>query len=329
MPMLDIIVTHYKEPWEVGSKFFAMLDLQRGIDFSQIHVIVVNDGKENMLPNEHFQNRPYSVEQISIQHAGVSAARNAGLRTSTAEWVAFCDFDDTYTHIYSLKTVLDILPAYEYDMLRGELIAEDFLNGNTSLTLSPEIACMVFLHGKFYRRKFLIDHDIWFDEEQNFNEDSEFNAIINTYVDYKRTGEIKTFAPIYSWCRRPMSVTSTPGRDDAATWGHYRRNKKVLEATRKRMPIDHYRGMVTRVCYDTYLMCQSKLVSAEMKKKIYEDFKPFYMKHRLFFGVDDPDVLKQIIDIAKAELAKEEEDIPVDETILRKWLNKIEKEVKE
>ena len=25
-PMLDIIVPHYREPWEVGEKFFAMLN---------------------------------------------------------------------------------------------------------------------------------------------------------------------------------------------------------------------------------------------------------------------------------------------------------------
>lgn len=169
---IDIIVTHYKEAWSDGAKLFNMLDLQRGIDFDQIRVILVNDGEENSLPDEYFQNRPYEVRQISIPHAGVSAARNAGLRTATAAWVTFCDFDDTYTNIYSLKEILDLLPAPDYDMLKGELIIEDFLDGKTSLTYSPERSSFVFIHGKFYRREFLISNDIWFDENQTFNEDS-------------------------------------------------------------------------------------------------------------------------------------------------------------
>ena len=53
--MLDIIIPHYTESWEVGKKFFVMLDLQRGIDFNQIHVILVNDGLENSFPEEYYK----------------------------------------------------------------------------------------------------------------------------------------------------------------------------------------------------------------------------------------------------------------------------------
>lgn len=321
MPMLDIVVTHYQEPWSDGEKLFNMIDLQRGIDFRQIRVILVNDGEDNKLPDEYFQNRKYEVTQLSIPHAGVSAARNAGLRASDAEWISFCDFDDTYTNIYSLKGILDLLPAPEYDMLKGDLIVEDFLDGNTMLTYSPEVADFVFIHGKFYRREFLLSNNIWFDEEQTFNEDSEFNAIINTYIDYHRLGTYKTYAPVYVWCRREMSVTSTPGREDAAAWGHYVRNKKVCEATFERMPIDHCYGMMTRTCYDAYVMCQSRRISQDLKDKICADFKQFYCKYRMFFGVDDPDVLQTIKDLARTELSEEDEDIPDDETVVLEWLN--------
>ena len=321
MPMLDIVVTHYQEPWSDGEKLFNMIDLQRGIDFRQIRVILVNDGEDNKLPEEYFQNRRYEVLQLSIPHAGVSAARNAGLRASDAEWISFCDFDDTYTNIYSLKGILDLLPAPEYDMLKGELIVEDFLDGNTMLTYSPETADLVFIHGKFYRREFLLSNNIWFDEEQIFNEDSEFNAIINTYIDYRRLGTYKTYAPVYAWCRRAMSVTSTPGREDAATWGHYVRNKKVCEATFERMPIDHCYGMMTRTCYDTYFMCKSRRISQEMKNKIRSDFRQFYAKHRMFFGVDDSGVLQKIKELARKELSEQDEDIPDGETIVLEWLN--------
>ena len=85
--MLDLIIPHYTEPWQVGKKMFDMLDIQRGMDFAKIRVIVVNDGEDHALDQSCLQDRPYRAEQISIAHAGVSAARNAGLRYASAKWI--------------------------------------------------------------------------------------------------------------------------------------------------------------------------------------------------------------------------------------------------
>ena len=41
---LDIIVPHYKEPWDVCRYLFSSLELQRGVPFNMVRVIVVNDG---------------------------------------------------------------------------------------------------------------------------------------------------------------------------------------------------------------------------------------------------------------------------------------------
>ena len=46
---LDIIVTHYKEPWEVGQKLFASIALQECVGFEDVRIIVVNDGMEYSL----------------------------------------------------------------------------------------------------------------------------------------------------------------------------------------------------------------------------------------------------------------------------------------
>ena len=129
-PMLDIIMPHYDELWEEGEKFFAMLDLQRGADFSQIRVIFVEDGEENTIADEHFENRSYAVEHITIPHGGVSAARNAGLKASQAEWVMFCDFDDMFSNVYALRDILNVLPAPDYDVLWTEFCSEDKKNMN-------------------------------------------------------------------------------------------------------------------------------------------------------------------------------------------------------
>ena len=75
---LDLIVTHYKEPWSVGRKFFEMLAMQRNVNFDDVSVILVNDGEENCLDSGLFMDYPFEVCQMSIQKGGVSKARNAG-----------------------------------------------------------------------------------------------------------------------------------------------------------------------------------------------------------------------------------------------------------
>ena len=126
--MLDIIVTHYKEPFNVGKKMFDMIGLQRCIDFEQIRVVVIHDGTDPF-PKEKFADYPYQVEQIAIPHGGVSNARNAGIDNCKAKWIMFCDFDDSFTSIYSLREILNVLNTDNYDMLWCKISAEDYVDG--------------------------------------------------------------------------------------------------------------------------------------------------------------------------------------------------------
>ena len=80
---LDLIVPHYKEPWETCKYLFDSIALQRGIDMDAIKVIVVNDG-DCLLDEGNFQNYPYKIEYLVKEHGGVSAARNYGLDHSDA-----------------------------------------------------------------------------------------------------------------------------------------------------------------------------------------------------------------------------------------------------
>ena len=86
---LDLIVPHYKEPWETCKYLFDSIALQRGIDMDAIKVIVVNDG-DCLLDEGNFQNYPYKIEYLVKEHGGVSAARNYGLDHSDADYVMFC-----------------------------------------------------------------------------------------------------------------------------------------------------------------------------------------------------------------------------------------------
>lgn len=320
--MLDLIIPHYTEPWDIGKKMFEILDVQRGIDFADIKVILVNDGKENALDQKHFENRPYRVEQISIDHAGVSAARNAGIRASDAEWVMFCDFDDTFTNIYSLRDILNALKQGEgYDMLWSDLYIEDGKSEEWHL-IKKDKEDAVFTHGKVFRRQCLLDNDMWFNTELNYNEDSEFNAIFHTKVHFQRTGKLVTPTPPYAWCWRKESTSNRDGSSIPAAWGHFKRNLSVCKAFEERMPLPRYCAMVTRTVYDAYYTLNGKHLESELQD-MKRQFAEWYMAHKQYFGRIDVKSIAMIDVISQAEAKREDHDKSLN---IIDWLKKIEKE---
>ena len=318
--MLDIVVTHYREPFEVGEKLFDMLALQRCVDFDAIRVVIIHDGTERFA-DERFMRYPYQVEQIVIPHGGISEARNAGIDHSKAKWVMFCDFDDNFASIFSLREIMNVLGTDGYDMLWSRILAEDYVDGKNLLYTVPEKQRFVFCHGKVYRRQFLLDSGIRFRKELVFNEDSCFNAEIIAHVHYTRIGEIKSPMPIYCWIRRENSVTNS-GRQDEASYGHFKRNLIVCDEYRK-MGDFRYGGMVTRTVYDTYYMVFGKRNSMQMRRRILDEFTPWVAERMDAFLDVAPEHLEEIRTIARTELTEPGEIIPDSHEQIGQWLKGI------
>lgn len=321
--MLDLIIPHYTEPWSVGKKMFDMLDIQRGMNFDQIRVIVVNDGEDHAIDQSCLQDRPYRAEQISIAHAGVSAARNAGLRYASAKWIMFCDFDDMFAHAYALRDILNALQEAgdEYDMLWSDLYIENGKSEQWQLIKKTKEDA-VFTHGKLFRRQALLDNDMWFNTDLTFNEDSEFNAIFHTKVNFKRTGHLITDTPPYIWCWRKDSTTNRDGAAVAAAWGHYKRNLSVCRAFEERMPLPRYCAMITRTVYDAYYTLNGTDLQPELLP-MKQDFKGWYLQHKQYFGKVGPKAVEAIDTISKAECIRQDHDQSID---INRWLANLEAE---
>lgn len=317
MKLLDIIVTHYKEDWSVGKKLFDMIGLQRCIDFNQIRVTIVNDGGNSIDP-KHLSDYPYDIRQVNIEHEGISAARNAGIKAAEGTWVMFCDFDDNFASIFSLREYLNVLDTDKVDMLWCRILAEDYLDGKHLLYFVPDKQRYVFCHGKVYRREFLIDSNIHFDTDLVFNEDSCFNAVIIARTHYSRIGEIRSPFPLYTWIRRENSVTNS-GRTDEASYGHFKRNLKVTAEYEN--GDERYEGMVTRTVYDTYFMVFGKRNSMKMRRRILDEFTPWIAERYRAFGKVSPEIFKQLREVSRSELIEPDEVVPDDPVTVSKWVN--------
>ena len=271
MAMLDIIVPHYDEPWSEGKKLFDMLALQRDVDFSQIRVILVNDGEDNdIYPEVVRQHYPYAVDWIIIPHTGVSAARNRGLEHASATWVMFCDFDDTFTSIYSLRTVFDCLDTERHDMLWYQFYVE--LNEQAKRQIRKQFN-WVFIHGKVFRRTFLRTHGIRFPEELFYSEDTAFCRVVEMEIDPERVGEIRSEIIPYVWVYRMFSATTDPGRVYKNAVGLFRRQRYVAEQHKIRSQTELHDAVCLRAMCDAYITLNRKDFTcdrSEFEKEVLE-----------------------------------------------------------
>lgn len=322
--MLDIVITHYKEPWDACRRIFETLDAQRGVNWDEISVTVINDGGE-FIPAWYLFGFEYYVDQISIRHSGVSTARNAGLDRTDEPWIMFCDCDDCFSNVYALADILSVLKspdAERYDMMWTKVWQE---KPDGRVCEIPDKRIMVFIHGKVYRREFLEREEIRFDEGMTFNEDSLFNATIMARIPNTRIGAITTALPGYVWINREGSVTSADGWQDKHALGQFSRNLKIAAEIKEHKP-EEYSGMVTRVIYDTYFMVKSRRYSPGCKAKILDEFRTWVRDKMQRFGMVEFEKLGSITDISMKELTDPDEQIDCNLDTVTDWMKKMVEE---
>lgn len=213
---LDIIVPHYREPWKVCKYLFDTISTQRGILFENIRVILVNDGDDILLGSMEkamytLCGYPFTVDYIVKEHEGVSAARNEGLDASDADYVMFCDADDGFLNNYALHTIFSSMQE-GFDMCMANFIEETFDGkGNPQIVAHNED--ITFIHGKVYRRQFLLDNEIRFDERMKFHEDAYFNMLVYSVLQSKEAKLKKISTPLYLWRWNDNSVVRKDRED--------------------------------------------------------------------------------------------------------------------
>ena len=316
---LDIIVPHYNESWEDGKKLFDALALQRGIDFDDFRVLLVNDGEENSVyPHVLEQKYPYEVVSLIIPHRGVSAARNRGLNYSRAKWVMFCDFDDTFTSVYSLRSIMEVLGTDEYDLLWCPIYVEI----NTHADLQPKKDFnRIFIHGKVWRREFLAHHGICFSENLDYSEDTAFCELFCMETD--RIGKIQSDFIPYVWTFRKGSATTDLRRRFVNGVGLYRRQLYVADEWLKRSRKEMHDNLVYRALCDAYVTLNRTDIECD-KEEFEQEVREMCRKYR---------DLQIEVSVASLALESSFKELSADKDKMAKtfeeWLEEMEKGVVE
>ena len=200
---IQFLVPQYKENEETISFLLDSIESQLHVDKKDVGVIICSDGGEYVLDRNLFNKYSYDIDYVICEHRGVSATRNSALLLSDAEYVMFCDADDGFVSnigVYSLVRSLDLNP--ESEILSSKIFIENNINGYPEFSIGDHNN--TFVHGKVFRRDFLISRELYFDERLKIHEDSYFCNIINFFAKNK-TYNNNAF---YCWRKNPNSVSN-------------------------------------------------------------------------------------------------------------------------
>lgn len=204
--ILQILVPQYKETERDIEKLLESLELQRNIDFNDIGVIIVNDGTDVILDPSFLNKFKFNIKYIRSEHKGVSATRNTALKEATADYVMFCDADDMFYHPLAIQLIIREVTQKSPDCIYSTFIEEVPDNKNPGKFIyNARQQAFVFVHGKVYRRQFLLDKNIWWDEELTLHEDGYFNGLALAQVP--RDKLVYCNEPFYMWCNNKNSVS--------------------------------------------------------------------------------------------------------------------------
>ena len=295
--MLDLYITHWTEPWEVGAKGFQMLSLQRCVDWSQVRITLVHDGSKSF-PAEYFAGFPFTVRQVELSHRGIAAVRNWCMDDSCSEWIKWNDFDDCFANLYALKSILDVLPgSAAFDLLWFDLVWED-RDGRVNVRTDRN---PVFIHDKLFRVSFLRDHRIRYNEELIWCEDSAFLAVAEMEIDHQRIGKISCKSPIYVYIVRDGSLCNRPEIRFKNLQSFFARHCYVADEFLKRGLIDQYNTMCFRIIADSYYtLCRAPGITedkSEHERRVWA----WYEEHKQAINACRPEMLEMVMKAVNQE----------------------------
>ena len=332
---LNIIVPHYREPWSTCKYLFDSIALQRGIHFDDIRVIVVNDGDDILTGSIEramykLAEYPFTVDYIVKEHGGVSAARNCGLDGSNADYVMFCDIDDGFLNNYGLHAIFSAMQE-GFDVFMPNFV-EEFKDNDGNLQIVGHNEDLTFIHGKVYRRQFLVENNLRFDDSLTIHEDGYFNMLVYSTVQ-QLNGKLKKIStPIYLW-RWNDNSTVRADREDYVlkTYDHVMASRTAISRIQKQRGYDEfYRAAVGMTVLNSYYDFQKTRYhmakNAKYLREAEKAFRRYWMEFRGTFNDLTNQYIAELAVTARTNAVKN--GMLMEQTDLRTFLKHIEYEVK-
>ena len=209
---VSVIVPVYNCEEYIGTTLDSIINQ----DFDDYEVIVVDDGStDNSLKiiNEKLQNSKIPHKIVYQENAGVSVARNAGIRLSKGDYLVFVDADDILTSnhlstLYNGKTDFSLTQFIKKD---GEKLSELHIYSQEVITTEEFIKMELNMQIPFnffqlmYKSEIIKNNEILFTKGVVYGEDTEF---AHKALSYGKEIAISNDVTYY-YVQRPDSAINT------------------------------------------------------------------------------------------------------------------------
>lgn len=175
--------------------------------YKNIEIILVDDGSDDgsEIICDEYKNNYGNIKVLHKQNAGVSSARNNGIKKASGKWIMFCDSDDWYeknavTNVvhasvkYNCDLVMPRCVGHYYDtndeFIEKRYDDDDFILEMNISNMSNIFhtfydSSLLFSTGcRLYKRNIILENNINFDENMNVLEDFKFNL---DYLDCSKS----------------------------------------------------------------------------------------------------------------------------------------------
>jgi len=281
---LEILIPQYNETEEVLEPLLKSIELQQQVDVEHdVGVIICNDGSDTLLSKEFLENFKFDIKYLKNEHKGVSATRNACLDASTADYVMFCDADDMFFNMCGLYIIFHEMQGDGFNVMVSVFVEQtkDFRTGE-QIFVNREMDS-TFVHGKIFRRSFLINNKIRWNDNLTIHEDSYFNCLAQ-----KMTAEVKYCQqPFYLWKWRDESVCRHDPKYILKTYNNMLdSNTALIKELLKRNKSDDAKFYSCMMIYDAYFMMnKQEWLDQENQEYRYNTEKRFQQYYNEFINL--------------------------------------------
>ena len=243
---LSIIVPQYKESVEMLRLMLGTIENQKEVDFKQLEVLIVNDCSDSPPPKDIGKDCSFDVRVMRTdKNGGPGIARQYGTERAKGKYILYLDGDDCLISCISLRYIMGY--KGNADIIKGK-----FFNESNNKVADG----WTWVHGKFYRKQFLLDNNLQFPRELRVNEDAYFNMLAGAYAKkIEEIDEIITF-----WAKNPNSITRTDASEFVvSSFGEFLKGKLLgFRELKKHNCIEALKGNLIDLFVYVYYYLQTR-----------------------------------------------------------------------
>lgn len=201
---LSIVIPKFSETEKDIFPLLSSIHNQVGIDFSDLEIIIVNDGGgTGELDSNFLELFDMCIKQITLaENKGPGIARQTGLDSACGEYIMFCDADDIIHSVGVLGAFIQEAEKNADDIITSSWLEElvDDMGHYRYIQHDNE---NTWMHGKLFRRNFLTNNGIQFHDKLRVHEDSYFLCLAAELTERRVNLPITS----YVWKYRTDSIT--------------------------------------------------------------------------------------------------------------------------